>query len=142
MSEHLSNELEIPLLTCICKTTRTEVNINTVATVIQENRPVSVRLLEQQCNILKLTIHRILTEHLGMRRIASTLVLHFSSTKQMQQHVEACRENLALIVENPSILSKIIMVDESWIHYFDRNTKCEREAWKRPEEPRPKKVRQ
>ncbi len=77
----------------------TEVNINTVATVIQENRHVSVRLLERQLNIPKSTIHRVLMEHLGVRRIASTWVPHFLTAKQMQECVEACPENLALIAE-------------------------------------------
>ncbi len=75
-----------------------------------------------------------------MRRIAFTWVPHFLTTKQMQQRVEECCENLALIVEDTSILSKIIKIDESWIHYLDSNTKWEREAWKCPEDPRPKKV--
>ncbi len=110
--------------------------------MIQEDRYASVRLLEQQLNIPKSTIHRILTEHLSIRHIAFTWVPHFLTTEQMQQRVEACSENLALIVEDPSILSKIITVDECWIHFFDLNTKCESEAWKRPEEPRPKKVQQ
>ncbi len=60
----------------------------------------------------------------------------------MQQRMQGCCENLALIVEDPPILSKIITVIESWIHYFDSNTKCESETWKHPEEPRPKKVGQ
>ncbi len=71
----------------------------------------SLRLLEQQLNIPKSTIHRILTEQLGMRRIASTWVLHFLTAKQMQQRMKACRENLALIAKDPSIFSKIITVD-------------------------------
>ncbi len=74
-----------------------------------------------------------------MSRIASTWVPYFLTTEQMQQYVEVCHENLALIAEDPSILSKIITVDESWILYFDPNTKCESEAWKRPAEPRLKK---
>ncbi len=77
-----------------------------------------------------------------MCRIASTWVPHFLTTKQMQQRMKACHENLALIAEDSSILSKIITVDESWIHYFDPNTKHKSEAWKCREEPSSKKVRQ
>ncbi len=54
------------------KSVITEVNINTVATVIQEDRHVSVRLLKRQLNIPKSTIHWILTEHLGMCHIPFT----------------------------------------------------------------------
>ncbi len=85
-----------------------EVNINAVASVIQEDRHASVRLLERQLNIPKSIIHWILTEHLGMCRIASTWVSHFLTMEQMQQHVEACYENFAFIAEDPSVLSKII----------------------------------
>ncbi len=56
-----------------------------------------------------------------MHHIAATWVPYFFTTKQMQQSMEEWRENLALIVEDPSILSKIITIDESWIYYFDPN---------------------
>ncbi len=55
----------------------TEVNVNTVATAIQEDRQLSTRKLESMLNISKSTIHSILSEDLGMRLVELLISYHF-----------------------------------------------------------------
>ena len=43
---------------------------------------------------------------------------------------------------DPNLLKLVITGDESWIFGYDIETKAQSSRWKRPGEPRPKKVRQ
>ena len=44
--------------------------------------------------------------------------------------------------ENPDLLKRLVTGDESCVHGYDIGTKVQSSQWKRPEESRPKKVRQ
>ncbi len=54
-----------------------------------------------------------------MRCVCSSWVPHFLTSGQLQQHLDACNGNLGLIVEDQDFLQKVIIVDESWVHYHD-----------------------
>ncbi len=98
----------------------TKVNVNTVATVHDKVCHLSVRQLKEDLNIPKTTIHRILKDKL---HVCTSWVPHFLTSYQLQQHLEACNENLVLSAEDPDILQKVIMMDESWVHYHEPHTK-------------------
>ncbi len=55
----------------------TEMNINTVVAIIRDDRHLLVKRWESMVHISKSSIHRILREHLQMRRVCSTWVPHF-----------------------------------------------------------------
>ncbi len=59
---------------------------------------------------------------------------------QLQQHLDACNENLGLISEDPDFLWKVITLDESWMHCRNPLTKWESECWNRPNERKLRKV--
>jgi len=50
-----------------------------VRAVLARNRSLSVRLMTEQIGLLKMDVHRILTEDLRMRKIANTWFLHHDS---------------------------------------------------------------
>lgn len=60
-----------------------EETIITVVVIIREDRQLSLFKMEEQTNILKSTLHRILKDHLKMRRIASTCVPRCLTREQM-----------------------------------------------------------
>ncbi len=62
-----------------------------------------------------------------MRHVCSSWVPHFLTSDQLQQHLDACNENLGLIAKDPDFLLKVITVNESWVHYHDLLTKWETE---------------
>ena len=43
---------------------------------------------------------------------------------------------------DPDLLKKVITGDESWVYGYDIETKAQSSQWKRPREPRPKKMSQ
>ncbi len=103
----------------------TEVNINTVAVTIEEDRHYSVKELENLLHIPKTMIYQILKDMLQMRRICSSWVLHFLTGEQLQQRIDCCTENLGIIAEDVDFSKRVIMVKESWIHYHNPPSKCE-----------------
>ena len=123
-------------------TVRTEVNINTVSAIIQEDSHLSTRKIASLLNISKSSVSLILKDSLQMRRVSSTWVPHFLTRKQMQNRVKVCQEVLAVIEEQPDFLDRVITVDESWVHYYDPLTKQESSHWNTAGAPRKKKVRQ
>ncbi len=120
----------------------TEININTVRAAIDEDRHLSIRALEGILNLSRMTIQRILTDRLGMKRVCSTWVPHMLTRAQLDLRVERANEVLGLIAEDPTYLDRVITCDESWVHYHDPLSKRESEEWRQKGEPRPKKVRQ
>ncbi len=47
-----------------------------------------------------------------------------------------------MIAEDPEILDRVIICDESWVHYYDPKTKIESDVWKSSSSPSVKKVQQ
>ncbi len=77
----------------------TETNINTILTVIDDDRHLSTRDLETFLHIPWMIIHPILTEKLEMMHIALTKVPHMLTSSQMRIHVESTSKFLGLIAE-------------------------------------------
>ncbi len=119
-----------------------ETNINTVAAIIRDDRHMLVRMLKSMFNISKSSVCRILSEHLQMRRICFTWVLHFLTWEQMEQHVERVKEWVQWVRRDRNFLSKVITCDEIRVHHFDPKSKCESEVWRTSSSLETKKVRQ
>lgn len=88
------------------------------------------------------SVQTILTSHLNMRRIAAKFVPRLLTPEQRQQRVEVCEDLLQRVQEDPTIMSRLITGDESWIYGYDPETKQQSSQWKSPQSPRPKKARQ
>ncbi len=78
-------------------TVRTEVNVNTGAVAIREERLSSTHKLAELLNIYRMSVNQISTENLAMRRVLSVWVPHFLTIAQMNDHITACQQNLGLI---------------------------------------------
>ena len=56
--------------------------------------------------------------------------------------VEICKELRQSTAEDPSLMSRIITGDESWVYGYDPEAKQQSTQWKSPSSPRPQKARQ
>jgi len=54
-------------------TSKTEENIERVNTLLRSDRRLTLRMLSEQSNLNRFTVHQILTEHLNMRKVHVTL---------------------------------------------------------------------
>jgi hypothetical protein len=88
--------------------------IERVHQIIREDRRRTFDEVSMLMGISHGTCHKILTEDLKMRRVASTFVPRFLSFDQKQHRIDVCldlRENAA---NDPSFLSNVISGDETW----------------------------
>jgi len=88
------------------------------------------------------TCHKILTEDLKMRCVASKFVPRLPSVDQKQRRLDICLDLKENAANNPSFLSNVITGDETWVYAYDPETKSQSSQWKSPGSPQLKKARQ
>jgi glucose-6-phosphate-specific signal transduction histidine kinase len=71
---------------------KNEENFQKVRKVFRSNRHLTVRVVPDEAGISKSTCREILTENLGMHRVAAEFVLRLLSEDQIQNHVDVSRE--------------------------------------------------
>ena len=118
---------------------RTEEKIANVCQILHENRRLTVRSIEEQVNIDRDTIRKILTEDLYMRKVCARMVPKELTEEQKQRRVTICQE---LLERQDGILGRVITGDEIWFYQYDPEKKRQSEHWKTANSPRPKKFRQ
>ncbi len=106
--------------------------------MIEEDRRSSIRRLADDLHIPRMSIQDILTMKLGTNCICSIWVPHFLQDEEMEHPHSVCSEN---VDGSPKIqtLSRVIIIDKSWIHHCNVKMKCESEAWLHSGELRMKK---
>ena len=124
------------------KTAATEVNINTVWAMVQEDRSITVERIADIMNISVGSAHHILKDELKLNRVCARWVPHFLTTEQMKKRVEKCSEWKKMLRNDPNFLDRVITADETWAYYWDPKTKIESSTWKHVDSPRATKVRQ
>ena len=97
--------------------------IERVRQIICEDRHCTIDEVSMLVGISHGTCHKILTEDLKMRRVASEFMPRLLSVDQKQQQLDVClalKENAA---NDPSFLLTVIMGDETWVYAYDTETK-------------------
>ena len=69
-------------------------NVEVVRAVMAKDRRLSVRMIEEETGSNKNAVHRILTEHLHMRKICENLVPKNLSVEQKANRLEICQDLL------------------------------------------------
>nr|XP_012136794.1 PREDICTED: uncharacterized protein LOC105662008 [Megachile rotundata] len=77
-----------------------------------------------------------------MHRIAAKFVPRHLSREQKDHRLQICQDLQQQCLDNPELLTRIIIGDESWIYGYDPETKQQSSQWKSSQFPRPKKARQ
>jgi len=117
-------------------TDRGEENIAKIRQIVRENRPPSVRSIEEQVNIDRETARKIVTEDLDMRKVCSKMVPKELTEKQKQRSVTICQD---LLERQDNILARVITGDDTWVYQYDPETKLQSAQWKTANSSRPKK---
>jgi ribosomal protein S25 len=73
------------------RTTKNEENIQKVRKVFRSNRRLTVHVVAEETGISKSTCVEILSENLGMLRVAAEFVPHLLSADQIQNRVDISR---------------------------------------------------
>ena len=97
--------------------------IERVRQIIREDRHRTIDEVSMLVGISHGTFHKILTEDLKMRRIASKLVPRLLSVDQEQQRFDVCLDLKENPTNDPSFLSNVITGDGTWVYAYDPETK-------------------
>lgn len=123
-------------------TARTDQNVEKIGVLVREDRRRTIEELELLSGISWSSVQRILTEELGMTRVAAKFMPRILTDHQKEQRLETCRALKDQLRDDPNFFSKVITGDESWCYGYDPETKQQSSQWKTPASPRPKKARQ
>ena len=118
----------------------TDDNVQLVKRLITEMPKQSTRSLADDTGLSKTTIHRILTDNLGLRKVCATWVPHLLSEVNKQERIQ-CAQSIIQRIENHSMedcMKFWTTEDETWLLHYTPPTKENNKAWLSPSAPRPK----
>ena len=124
------------------KEVRTPELIGQIKNFTDKDSRVSIETISAQFDVSVGTIHTIIREELKMRKICAKFVPRVLRENQKQRRCHYNREMVEQINSDPAVLDSLVTCDESWIYYYDRETKRQSSQWKHAGSSRPKESRQ
>ena len=115
--------------------------VQKVKNAIDDDRRQTVREVAEKTDISKSAVQRILSEDLSMRRVSARWVPRLLSTEEMTKRVSASKQFVNRYRRDPSFLNRIITMDETWVHYYEPESKRQSSVWKSAGTPPPKKAK-
>ena len=123
-------------------TATTKENIDRIKKLVLENRRMSLRELASEVNISFKSVHNILIDILGMKRVAARLVPKELNFVQKAQRKHVAEDMVSRASTDPTFMKRIITGDETWVYEYDMQTSQQSSEWRLDNEPKPKKPRQ
>ncbi|KAJ4444890.1 hypothetical protein ANN_06688 [Periplaneta americana] len=120
-------------------TSRTPEMIEKVRQMLAQDRRLTLRLISEELDISKDTVHTIIRDDLGKRKICSRFVPHKLTDEQKAKRVETSGDFISMCDQDPLLLKTIVTGDETWCYQFDPESKRQSMSWCSPTSPRPKK---
>ena len=107
-------------------------NIEAVERIIMRDRQISIRRLAEELAIPKTTIHEIMNNQLGMKKLCTQWEPKLLTPIQRANRVDCRQELLQQSEVNPAKFSDCIVTgNESWTHHYDSLSQLEAKVWKR-----------
>ena len=118
-------------------------NIEAVERIVMRDRQISIRRPAEELAIPKTTIHEIMNNHMGMRKVCTLWAPKLLTPIQSANRVDCCQELLQQSeVNRVKFFDCIVTSDESWTHHYDPLSQLEAKIWKRLGEQTPTQLRQ
>jgi [histone H3]-lysine36 N-dimethyltransferase SETMAR len=112
------------------KTVSTADILQKLEEIVMQDRRLKVSEIAERMDIPKTTIHRMLTDDLNMRKLSARWVPKLLTPSQKQDRVDISNENLDLMEQDWDLLSTLVTGDETWVYYYDPETKQQYMQWK------------
>lgn len=123
-------------------TSVTQEMVEKVEKIVLDDRRVTVRFIAEELKISIGSVHSILQDHLGMKKVSARWVPRMLTDAQKQTRLKISKSSLELLQKDPDLfLARFITMDETWLHHYDPETKQQSMSWKRPSSPTPKKFK-
>ena len=117
-------------------------NTEAVKKIVMENRRVIIREVAEDFGISVGSCHAIFSNILGLKHVAAKFVSKLLNFDQRTRCMTIAQEMLDDVNDDPDLLKRVIIGDESWVYGNDVETKAQSSQWKHTESSRPKKKRQ
>ena len=115
-------------------------NVEKTLKIIMSDRKVKVREIADILKISAGSVHTIIHEHLGMKKVFSKWVPRLLTPEQKQQRIDESKSCLDMFTRNKSeFLRRYITMDETWIHHFTPESNRQSAEW-HPNQHKPQKV--
>ena len=109
---------------------------------IAADRRLTVREVASVCGVSKSSVFNILTENFDMSRVCARWVPRLLSDDHKKRRIQTSKAFLRKFkTGGEEWLDRVITTDETWLHYFDPETKQESSVWKHRGSPAPKKAK-
>lgn len=116
-------------------------NIDAVRNLIEEDRHMTYREIMSCLGISATSVHSILHEYLGVRKLCARWIPHLLTDVQKKTRVDWCRKMLEKFVDGASkSVNYIVTGDESWIYAYEPETKNQSTVWVFQFEENPTKI--
>lgn len=99
------------------------------------------REIAQDIGISNGSVHHILHDVLGMRRVTARLVPKHLDLLQKEYRKNVSEEMIFEHGNDPTFIKRIITGDETWVYEYDIETSQQSSEWRFENEPKPKKPR-
>ncbi|CAF1081757.1 unnamed protein product [Rotaria sp. Silwood1] len=117
--------------------------VKAIESLIIEDRRITIHQIADAVGISTGTVDGIIHDQLHMTKVSARWVPHLLTPDQRYERVQACQELLARYsTEGNDFLFRIITGDESWLYYYDPESKQSSKQWKRADSPPPTKLKQ
>ena len=118
-------------------------NIEAVERIGMRDRQISIHRLAEELAIPKTTIHEIMDNQLGMKKVCTRWIPKLLTLIQRANRVDYCQELLQQSEVNPDyFFHSTVTSNESWIYPYDPLSHLEAKVWKRLGEQTPTRLRQ
>ena len=104
---------------------------------MDKDRRVSIETISAQFDVSVGTVHKIIREELKMQKICVKFVPRVLRENLKERRCDDSWEMVELINSYPAVLDVLVTCDESWIYYYDPETKRQSSQWKHAGFPRP-----
>jgi histone-lysine N-methyltransferase SETMAR len=116
--------------------------VNTARVIVLEDRRITLRELGDILGVSQTTAHTILRDYLHMRKVCARWIPRLLTPEQLEYRAFVCEQwKQRYSEEGDDFLKKIVTCDESWIHFYDPETKRQSQQWIGPNSPKPKKCK-
>ena len=123
-------------------TETTSENIEQVRSLINDNPHITIQEMEAQTGLSHGTIHRIISNHLNLKKLTARYIFKQLVDSQKAERVRICKENLEKFESGAWRLCDVITGDESWFYHKHIGRKLSNSAWVSRNYPSPTVVRQ
>ena len=113
--------------------------IDQIHELIFEDRRISAKSIGEQLDISRERTGSIIHEDLDMRKLTVKWVRKCLNADQKRQRCQTSEQLLEFLRLDPNdFLSRLVTMDETWLYYYDPETKQQSMAWRRSGSPHPK----